>query len=39
MLTVAAELVSLLRRMRRALTWRLKCFPWEACGDRMLRLL
>jgi hypothetical protein len=39
MLTVAAEFATLLVRMRRTLAHRLKCFPWEACGDRMLRLL
>jgi hypothetical protein len=39
MLTVAAKVAAILVRMSRIVAHRLRCFPWEACGDRMLRLL
>jgi hypothetical protein len=39
MLTVAAKVAAMLVRMSRIVAHRLRCFPWEACGDRMLRLL
>jgi hypothetical protein len=39
MLTVAAEVAAMLARMSHTMAHRLRCFPWEACGDRMLRLL
>lgn len=39
MAVIAAEVAALLVRMSHKLAYCLKCFPWEACGDRMLRLL
>jgi hypothetical protein len=39
MLTVVAEAAAVLVRMSHTLVHRLRCFPWEAGGDRMLRLL
>jgi hypothetical protein len=39
MLTVAAEIATALVLMSHTLVHRLRRFPWEACGDRMLRLL
>lgn len=36
---IAAQIAALLVRMSHTLAHRLRCFPWEACGDRMLRLL
>jgi hypothetical protein len=36
---INAEVAALLARMSQKLAYRLRCFPWEACGDRMLRLL
>jgi hypothetical protein len=36
---IAAEVAAMLMRMSHRIANRLRCFPWEACGDRMLRLL